>query len=465
MKMNEKDIKNFLHNGEKINIEFKESFGKEAIQTTGALANTSGGYLLIGVDKKGNIKGATLSNETLKNWGNRISQLSEPTLIPTLQSFDVDGKTIVLISIKEFPLKPVAINGRCYKRVGASNKVLTPAEITELHLHSTGSSMDAIAYNDATLKDIDTEKVRDYIKKAKSTGRRDFNDTQNVQGLLRKLDLIKDNVPTWAAIVAFGSRSPFQAKVKCGRIRGTSTIVDDYVVDAPLLNQVDEVMGYMKRTLQLSYEISGKAQRDEIWEYPLDAIREIITNAICHRDYTSSAEIQIKIFDERMVIFNPGALPIGMTVKRLLDPNHNSIPRNRLIAMLFYDTGMIERYGSGIQRILDDCRNHGFPTPEFKELEYGFQVTLYKDIYTEQQLSKNGLNKRQIKAVIHVKERGRITNKDYQMICNISERTATRELSDLVCKDIFDKIGTTGRGTEYTLRSQNDAKGAKKKPE
>ncbi len=100
-----------------------------------------------------------------------------------------------------------------------------------------------------------------------------------------------------------------------------------------------------------------------------------------------------------LTIFNPGALPFGMSVEKLMDPNHNSIPRNRLIAMLFYDTGLIERYGSGIQRILDDCNKHGFPTPEFNDLELGFQVIFHKDIYTEEHLARKGLNERQIEAV------------------------------------------------------------------
>lgn len=461
--MNEKDVINLTKVGESTSIEFKEKFGKESIQTIGAFANTDGGYLLIGVKKTGKIKGTSIGKETLKEWGNRITQLTEPTVIPTLQLFEIDKKTIVLISIKEFPLKPVSIRGRCYKRVGASNKTLTPSEISELQLHSTGSSLDTISYPNARLDDIDLNKVKDYIKRARTTGRRNFKDKQNIQSLLQKIDLINNN-PTWAAIIAFGKKPPIQAKVKCGRIRGTSNIVDDFVVDVPLLDQVDEVMNYMKRTLQISYEISGRAERDEIWEYPLDAIRELVTNAICHRDYTSSAEIQIKIFDDRITIFNPGTLPIGMTINRLLDPDHNSIPRNRLLAMIFYDIGLIERYGSGIQRVLDDCEKHGFPMPEFKELEHGFQVTLYKDIYTEENLSKIGLNKRQIRAVIYIKETGKITNKEYQNVCNISDRTATRELSDLVSKKILKKIGTTGRGTSYILRRHNAAKDAKKKP-
>ncbi len=449
--MNPQELDNILRQGEGNKLEFKESFGNESIQTAGAFANTSGGIILIGVNKKGIIKGTTVTSESLKDWGNRISQLSEPTLIPSLGSLEIDGKLVAIISIKEFPLKPVSIRGRCYRRVGASNKTMTPAEISEMHLQSIGTTWDATPAPERTIDDIEIQRVGYYISRTREIGRRHFKDDEDIRNLLNKLDLVRNNKPMWATIIAFGKKPPVQAKVKCGKIRGTSTIVDDFVVDAPLLDQVDEVMSYMKRVLKLSYAVSGKAQRDEIWEYPLEALREVVTNAICHRDYSSPAEIQIKIFDDRLVVFNPGALPFGMSIEKLMDPNHNSVPRNRLIAMLFYDTGLIEKYGSGIQRILDDCQKLGIPGPEFKELEGGFQVIFYKDIYNEEHLTKTGINERQMKAVMYVKDKGKITNKEYQSLNNVSKRTASRDLDELIKKSIIRQIGKTGKGTHYVL--------------
>ena len=119
--------------------------------------------------------------------------------------------------------------------------------------------------------------------------------------------------------------------------------------------------------------------------------------------------------------------------------------------MIFYDTGLIENYGSGIQRIFDKCHELGFPEPVFKELDGGFQVTLHKDIYNEEYLAKLGLNERQIKAVMYAKEKGKITNSEYQGIGKTSKPTATRELTALVVLNLLEKQGVTGKGTYYSL--------------
>ncbi|NOQ54700.1 MAG: transcriptional regulator [Thermoplasmata archaeon] len=433
-------------------LELKESFNQRAVETAGAFANTRGGTILVGVNEGGNVKGASITEEHLKDWANRISNASEPTLIPDVSTIDLDGRTVGVVLVKEFPLKPVAIRGRCYRRVGPINRQMTPAEISELHLHSVGMTWDMVPSPGRTIDEIDMRRVDEYLDKARRVGRRPFPEDEDPSTLLEKIDLLKDGKPTWAAMLAFGSRPPLQAKVKCGRIRGTHTIVDDFVVDAPLLKQVDEVMAYMRRVFRLSYEFTGRAERTEIWEYPLEAVREAVTNAICHRDYTSSAEIQIKIFDDELVIWNPGPLPLGMTMEKLMDPKHQSVPRNRLLAMLFYDIELIERYGSGIERILTECDRLQVPAPEFNEDEHGFQVIFRKDIYHEEYLRGMGLNERQILAVLKIRKEGSITlSKFKELVPEVSEKTLYRDLRDLVDRDIIRPEGEK-KGRRYEFK-------------
>ena len=461
------NIKEIIKHGESETVEFKENFDREAIETAGAFANTRGGVLLIGVSDKGEVKGVQLGKGTLKDWSNRIFQSTEPAIIPDIKTEELEGKSIVIITIPEFPIKPVSVKGKCYKRVANSNKLMTAKEITELYLYSTGSSWDSFPMEDAELNDIDSEKVERYIETARRAGRRKF--MENPLQVLEKLELIKKGKPTWAAILLFGKepqRFLRQAKVHCGRFKGEATIIDDNYIEQDLIEQVEDVMTCIKKNISVRYEITGKPQREEIWDYPLDALREAVLNAICHRDYTDPADTIIKIYDDYISIWNPGGLPPGITLEDLYKPNHPSKPRNRLIAQVFYDLGEIEQYGSGIQRMINACKTHGIPEPIFEEAFGGFQVIFRKDIYTEEYLRKVGLNERQIKAVMYVKEKGRITNKEYQEITGVKKRQASEDLNQLEEKGVLVRIGTTGKGVYYVLkgheRGKTGIKGASK---
>lgn len=148
------------------------------------------------------------------------------------------------------------------------------------------------------------------------------------------------------------------------------------------------------------------------------------------------------------IVWNPGKLPLGIVIEDLYKP-HNSVPRNKLIAQVFFDIGLIERWGTGIERMIKVCREQGLPNPKFEEYQ-GFRVIFMKGVYTEEYLRSLGLNERQIKAVAYIKERRKLTNREYQVINKISRETAKIELNILVEKKILVKIGK-GRGIHYIL--------------
>ena len=398
-------IDELLKKGESETREFKERFDNEAIETADAFANTSGGLILIGVNDAGRVIGASIGKETLKEWANRIMQATEPTVIPEMKDCRVEGKTVVKITVNESPIKPVAYKGVCYMRVKNSNRKLTPKEIAEIHLRTTGSSWDGYPARDARPEDVDMQNVEDYIKLANETGRRKIR--ENPAQVLKKLDLVKGGRPTWAAILLFGKepqRLLLQAKIHCGRFKlSKQVILDDKMIDGTLVRQVDEAMEFVKKHLKLSFVITGKPRRDEIWEYPLDALREAIINAIVHRDYTLPSEIQIEIYDDRIEIWSPGKLPLGIRIEDLYKRDHKSIPRNRLVAQTFYDLELIEKYGSGTIRMLELCRKANIFL-DFEENSGGFSAIFRKDVFTEEHLMDLGLNERQIRAVAAIKE-------------------------------------------------------------
>lgn len=140
-----------------------------------------------------------------------------------------------------------------------------------------------------------------------------------------------------------------------------------------------------------------------------------------------------------------------MTIEDLLDPTHSSKPRNKLIAQIFYDMGIIERYGSGIQRMIQACREAGLPDPVFEGKFGGFAITFAKDLFTEEFLSNLGLNKRQIEGILYVKVKKKISNKEYRERYNISRQTASRDLVELVQKKIFKFVGEGKRNLYYVL--------------
>jgi len=465
--VNNSDIVELIKQGESSLVEFKETFDKEAIETVAAFANTKGGSVLIGVSDKGKIKGLTIGKTTLRDWANQIAQSTEPRLIPEIEHLKIEGKEVAVIKIKEYPIKPISVKGKCYRRLGNANRLMTPQEIAEMHFHSIGTSWDAFPTEDKTLADIDLKKVEKYIREANATGRRKIE--AGPQEVLGKLELVKDRKATWAAILTFGKEAQkplLQSAVHCGRFKMDKTqIVDDLMVETDLINQVAEAMKFIARHISVRYKFEGEPKRKEVWEYPLEALREAVINAIVHRDYTIPSNVQIEIYDDRIEIWNPGRLLPGITIDDLYKKEHKSVIRNKLIAQLFYDIGYIEKYGSGTIKIIDLCKRQGIPYPEFKEVFGGFSIIFRKDIFTEEYLRRLSLNERQIKAVMYVKEKGKITNKEYQELCSISKPMATIDLRGLVEKGVFEKAGITGRGTEYILlrqRANNGLKGLTK---
>ena len=136
---------------------------------------------------------------------------------------------------------------------------------------------------------------------ASNIGRRNFPKGSKPQEVLEKLELMRDGYPTWAAVLLFGKspQSPLgQATVHCGRFRTEIDITDNRMIEGPIISQIDETMDFLKKHTNVRFVITGKPRRDEIWDYPLEALRESVVNAICHRDYGNTTDIQIKVFDD-----------------------------------------------------------------------------------------------------------------------------------------------------------------------
>jgi len=287
---------------------------------------------------------------------------------------------------------------------------------------------DELVCEEAKLEDIDEEKVKWFLRRARYERRLELDPETPFREALEKLELLRGAKLTNAAILLFGKnpqRFFIPSETRCARFKGIEPLefIDMKVFGGDIIDQREDAVEFVKEHIKLHAKIVGM-ERVERWEYPIDAIREAITNAICHRDYEIPASVQVRIFDDRIEIWGCGPLPDPLTVENLKQ-RHRSILRNPLIGKCFFWIKFIEQWGTGTNRIIDACLNHGLPEPVFEELSGSLIVTLRERI-TEEFLREKGLNERQIKAVSYIREKGSITNKEYQALFGVSDYSDKR---------------------------------------
>lgn len=342
-------LQHWIESGETQTQEFKTSFDKACIETLVAFANAKGGRVLVGVTDRGAVQGATLGKESLNEWLGKIKDATSPTLIPDIQAHAVDGKTIVEISIAEYPIKPVNTRGRYYKRIASSNHALNTGEIADLYMQALQLSWDAYEAQGHRPEQLSSEKIRRFIRLVNQHGRFEL-DEANPQASLEKLNYLKNGQPTWAAMLLF-AQEPLRHNVHIGRFKTPSLIIDDRQFTDTLFEVVEQAMKFIVSHISVAFEFDGSIQRKERFAYPLPALREALLNAVVHRSYTDPSDIQIKIFDDQITIFSPGTFYGGLTVAEVQADSYRSSLRNKLVAEGFYLVNAIEKYGSGFIRI------------------------------------------------------------------------------------------------------------------
>ncbi len=442
--------------GESETTEFKTSLAewRDVVETISAFSNKNGGIIFIGVGDNCEIIGVDTGKNTIEVLANQIKQNVDPVIYPSIHIENMYEKWVIIVDVAEFVQKPVFAFGRAFIRVGKSNQKLGYEGIRNFALNTSKVYWDTRPCTGADLGDIDEEKLRWFLKGAKYERRLELDPDTSVRESLEKLDLLRDGIPTNAAILLFG-RDPQRffghSEIRCARFKGTKPLefIDMKVFGGNLIDQREDAVEFVKEHIKLHAKIVG-LERVETWEYPIDAIREAVTNAICHRDYEEYANVQVRIFDDRIEIWGCGYLPEPLTVDDLKQ-SHRSILRNPLIGKCLFLIKFIEHWGTGTNRIIDACVAHGLPEPIFEELSGSLVVTLRKMI-TKESLREMNLNERQIKAVLYVEEKGSITNKEYQVLFDISRVTATRDLNLLEGKDILKRIGKGKRDLKYVFK-------------
>lgn len=316
--------------------------------------------------------------------------------------------------------------------------------------------------DEATLQDIDNEQVTSFVETAEAKGRLALKGSRAPKAVLQNFNLLRNGKPTNAAMLLFGKnprRFFNNAQVHCFHFHGTEKqkpIASQQPYDGRLFEVIDQAVEFVLGKLDRSVGTRAKSTQAPVeFEIPRPAIAEAIVNAVAHRNYRHNGFVQVIVFSDRVEVWNPGELPPGLTPELLRQP-HGPIPRNPLIAEPLFRVKYVEKAGTGTTDMIADCLKAGLPEPDFRQCGPHFVTTLWRDWLTEEVITRLALSKRQQQAIRHVKTTGKITNQDLRELTGVVIRTASRDLEDLVIKEVLQKIGATGRNTHYILAQKPD---------
>lgn len=437
------------------NIEWKENWRDEYLKWICGFANAQGGKIYIGKNDKGEVVGIDNAKKLLEDIPNKVRDILG--ILVDVNQQETEKGAFIEIVVEPQPF-PVNYKGQYHYRSGSTKQELKGAALDKFMLEKRGKKWEGVPVPNISVDDLKNETFEFFKKRAIVSKRIDESVlTEKNINILENLRLTEKPYLKRAAILLFHpdpEKYFTGAYIKIGYFQTDTELIFQDEIKGNLFEQVEKTIEilftkYIKAII--SYE---GIHRVETYEYPKDAVREAILNALAHKDYSMGVPIQISVYDNKLMIWNYGQLPEDWTIENLMQ-KHSSIPYNPDIANAFFRAGLVESWGRGTIKIIEQCKEHGLPKPEFENSGKDFWVIFSKDIYNETSLKKLGINERQIKAVLYAKENNRISNKEYQSINNVSKRTATNDLTELVDKfKILNRIGTSGAGIYYKLMGQ-----------
>jgi ATP-dependent DNA helicase RecG len=362
---------------ERQNIEYKQSWHDDYLKWVCGFANAIGGVIYIGLNDKGNVVHLSDFERLLEEIPNKIRNTMG--IICDVQLHDKKGAKYISVKVNPYSVA-VSLRGRYYYRSGSTKMELTGVELNEFLLKKAGKTWDDVVEEGATVKDIDEASIAKFIADSHEKGRMPETKGLSTFQILEKLKLTVGKKLKRAAIILFG-KEPMRfypnIQVKIGRFgKDASDLRFHEVVEGNIVQMLHEVQ------VQLNYKFLTRPvdfegfQRVEKNQYPIQALREMLLNALVHRTYMG-ATIQMRVFDDKLSIWNEGGLPFGLSPEDLKS-EHNSRPRNPIIANACFFAGYIDTWGRGTLKIINSCKEAGLPEPEIKEINGGLSVTLFK---------------------------------------------------------------------------------------
>jgi ATP-dependent DNA helicase RecG len=345
------------------NTEYKQTWKDETLKWISGFANAEGGVLVIGRNDAGAVVGIKDAKKLLEDIPNKVRDILGILVAVNLQT---EGSLATLEIVVEAYPYPISHKGKYYLRSGSTLQELKGAALDRFILRKQGKTWDGVPVPYVGLADLSSAAIATFRKLAGSSGRLERKLLDEPDPILiEKLKLTEGDYLKRAAVLLFHEdpeRFVTGAFVKIGFFRSESDLVYHDEVHGDLFTQTAQTVDLIRtKYLKAAIHYEG-LQRIETFPIPYEALRESVLNALIHRDYSTTAPIQIKVFADRLKIWNPAVLPDGWDLAKLLG-DHASHPFNPDIANAFFRAGEIESWGRGIQRIFEACQQGGAPDP------------------------------------------------------------------------------------------------------
>lgn len=391
--MDLKKLQSIIDAGESETVELKRSTAQlpRAGETLCAFLNGSGGLVVIGVGPDGKLVGQDVADTTQQEIARVLDRFEPPAPVETrILSIPGSARSVIVLQVSRISdALPFIYDGRPYQRVGTTTSRMPQERYESLlleraHARRRWENQPAVGVR---LEDLDHEEILQTRESAIRHRRISAGTSREVGDILDRLGLRREGVLTQAAQMLYGTRflpDYPQGRLKLGRFRGTKItgdILDNKQEYMHAFAMVREAMAFLDRTLPLSgHFVEGRIEREDRLPVPPDALREVLLNAVMHRDYSHpGGDVAVAVFDDRIEISSLGGLPAGITAEMLSGP-HQSVLRNPLIAETFHRTGAVEAWGRGTNRVIEECERWGVEPPTFEERTAAVMVTFHAPI-------------------------------------------------------------------------------------
>lgn len=456
--------------GESKNVEFKETLpdkSEKYMKTIIAFANTQGGQLIVGVnDVTREVTGVDMDSvfKIMDRIINAVSDSCTPQIVPDITFQTIEGKTIVVVYVapganRPYYMKSRGKEGGTYIRVAGTSRQADADKIKELELEGARISWDELIC-------VGYEVKENAIKKLCRDMNRYRNEMQQRKGNAEKLqqvtraqllnwNVIKKTEDGYLASNAFAlltGKHFYYSRTQCAVFAGTDRgeFIDKKEYDGPLYGQIEEAYAFVLRNIRRSAKVEGLIRR-EGHELPPDAIREMIINAHCHRNFLDNSCVQVALYDDRLEVTSPGGLCYGLTLEEAI--SGRSKQRNRIVAEVFNQMGLIEAWGTGLRNIRKAAKEYSLPEPQFIEMTGTFRVNLFRSLSPMEDRQKIG--KTSAKNLKSIGETSVKARKSIGVELNATQKSIIDLLSENVQMsgtELAERIGISKRNIETNIK-------------